>query len=102
MPSSRPTTNLNPNIAVAGIFLFEGQNYRGYAYFYPDGTPLDPPIIVPPPDDFIALSYNLSELNAVLQMIREEQPIYLFEYGVSFAGLRTGSEPTGEEEGLSG
>ena len=44
--SSRPTTELNPGIAVAGI--------------------------------------------------------YLYEFGPSNAGLMTGGEPTGEEEGLSG
>jgi hypothetical protein len=31
--SSRPTTELNPDIAVAGIFLYEGGQFRGYAYF---------------------------------------------------------------------
>jgi hypothetical protein len=44
--SSRPTTDLNPDIAVAGIFLyeggFEGDQFRGYAYFYPDGTRKSP------------------------------------------------------------
>jgi hypothetical protein len=37
--SSRPTTELNPGIAVAGIYLYEAGKFRGYAYFYPDGTP---------------------------------------------------------------
>ena len=99
MPSTRPTTELNPNIAVAGIFLYEGSGYRGYAYFFPDGTALSPPVI-DAPNNFIALHYNLSQLGPVLQMIREEQPIYLFEFGATFAGLSSGFEPTGEEEGL--
>jgi hypothetical protein len=101
MWSSRPTTNLSPGVAVAGIFLYEGGVFRGYAYFYPDGTPLDPPVI----DDVngrVYVHFNLSQLPAVLQMLREEQPIYLYEFGVTNAGLMTGEEPTGEEEGIAG
>jgi hypothetical protein len=99
--SSRPTTNLNPGVAVAGIYLFEQGNNRGYAYFYPDGTPLSPPVINST-NNFIALSFNLSQFAAVIDLLREEQPIYLYEFGASNAGLMSGNEPTGEEEGLSG
>ena len=59
--SSRPTTNLDPDVPVAGVYLFEGATYRGYVYFHPDGTPLSPPVI-----DAVAgqvfLSFNLSQL----------------------------------------
>lgn len=99
--SSRPTTNLSPGVAVAGIYLYEQGNYRGYAYFYPDGTPLAPPVINSA-NGFIALHFNLSQLAAVLQLLREERPVYLYEFGVTNAGLMTGGEPTGEEEGTSG
>jgi hypothetical protein len=99
--SSRPMTNLNPGVAVAGIYLFEQGNYRGYAYFYPDGTPLSPPVINSA-NNFIALSFNLSQFGAIVDLLREEQPIYLYEFGGSNAGLMSGTEPTGEEEGLSG
>ena len=99
--SSRPTTNFDPDVAVAGVYLFEGATYRGYVYFHPDGTPLSPPVI-----DAVAgqvfLSFNLSLLDPVLQMLREEQPIYLYEFGPDNAGLMTGQEPTGEEEGTGG
>jgi hypothetical protein len=99
--SSRPTTNLNPGIAVAGIFLYQGPDYRGYAYFYPDGTPLAPAVI-DSTNSLIALHYNLSQMPAVLDVLREEEPVYLYEFGTENAGLMTGLEPTGEEEGLSG
>ena len=36
--SSRPTTNLDPLVPVAGVYLFEGATYRGHVYFHPDGT----------------------------------------------------------------
>lgn len=103
--SSRPTTVLNPGIAVAGIFLFEGgiddPQFRGYAYFYPDGTALAPAVI----DDVngvIAVHYNLSQFTAVLQLLREERPVWLYGFDPDHAGLQTGAEPTGEEEGLAG
>jgi hypothetical protein len=99
--SSRPTTELNPGIAVAGIFLYEGNQFRGYAYFYPDGTPLAP-AVVDAANGQIYVHYNLSQFAAILQMLREEQPVYLFEFGPSNAGLHSGGEPVGEEEGLAG
>ena len=99
--SSRPTTTLDPGIAVAGIFLYQGPDYRGYAYFYPDGTALAPAVI-DPTEPLIALHYNLSQMPAVLEVLREEQPVYLFDFGTENAGLMSGREPTGEEEGLSG
>jgi hypothetical protein len=45
--------------------------------------------------------FNLSQLIGVLQLLREERPVYLYESGPDNAGLMTGGEPTGEEEGLS-
>jgi hypothetical protein len=97
--SSKQTTDLNPDIPGAGIFLHQGGFPRGYAYFFPDGTPLTP---ASSDEDGIAVYYNLSQLAAVLQMIREERPLYLFDFGSGNAGLATGIEPTGEEEGISG
>ena len=37
----------------------------------------------------------------MLAMLREK-PIYLYEFGTANAGLMTGDEPTGEDEGLGG
>jgi hypothetical protein len=101
MWSSRPTTNLNPNVAVAGIYLYESGRYRGYVYFFPDGTPLAPPVI-DSTNSQVFVHFNLAQLEGVLQMLREEKPVYLFEFGTSNAGLMSGVEPTGEEEGLGG
>ena len=101
MWSSRPTTNLNPGVAVAGIYLYQGAIYRGYAYFFPDGTPLAPAVI-DAANGRIFVHFNLSQLAGVMQMLREEKPIYLYENGADNAGLMSGSEPTGEEEGAAG
>ncbi len=101
MWSSRPTTDHSPGVAVAGVYLYEGGSYRGYAYFFPDGTALAPAVI-DAANGRIYVHFNLSQLHPVLQMLREEKPIYLYEFGVTNAGLMTGLEPTGEEEGLGG
>ena len=92
---------MNPGIAVAGVYLYEGGAYRGYAYFFPDGTPLAPAVI-DATNGRVFVHFNLSQLAGVLQLLREEKPVYLYEFGVSNAGLMTGSEPTGEEEGIAG
>jgi hypothetical protein len=95
--SSRPTTNLSPGTAVAGIYLYEGNTYRGYVYFFPDGTNLAPPL-----DDAtngrVFLHLNLSQFHATMEMLRSEKPIYVFYNSPTDAALRSGKEPTGEEE----
>lgn len=95
--SSRPTTNLSPGTAVAGIYLYEGKSYRGYAYFFPDGTPLAPPVH-DPANGRVFLHLNLCQFDAVLEMLRAEEPIYLYYSSPTNAALRTGREPVGEEE----
>jgi hypothetical protein len=101
MWSSRPTTNLSPGTAVAAIWLYQANTFRGYAYFFPDGTPLAPPVI-DPANGRVLVHYNLSQFVGILQMLRQEKPIWLFEFGPDNAGLSTGAEPTGEEEGIGG
>jgi hypothetical protein len=98
MWSSRSTTNLSPGVAVAGIYLYQGSNYKGYAYFFPDGTPLAPAV-----HDATAgrvfIHLNLSQFAATLEMLREESPIYVYFVSPTNAAIRTGQEPVGEEEG---
>jgi hypothetical protein len=100
MWSSRPTTNLDAGVAAAVISLFEAETFRGYAYFYPDGTPLADPVI-DTTNGAVFAHFNLSQLDGVLQMLREEKPLSLHEFGITNAGLMSGGEPTGEEEGLA-
>jgi hypothetical protein len=47
--------------AAAGIYLYQGGVYRGYAYFYPDGTPLPQPVINAA-NGQVFVSFNLSQL----------------------------------------
>lgn len=100
MWSSQPTTSTNPNSsAVAGIFLYSNGVRRGYVYFFPDGTPLDPPVI-DEENGGIYLHFNLSQLETTLTVLREEQPVYLYHEGHHNAGLDTDTEPTAEIESL--
>jgi len=95
--SSRPTTNLSPGTAAAVIYLYEGNTYRGCVYFHPDGTAL----LAPTHDsgnDRVTLHFNLCQFHAVMEMLRTEEPIYLYYYGPTNADLRSGKEPVGEEE----
>lgn len=98
MWSSRPTTDLSAGVAVAGIYLYEGSDYRGYIYFYPDGTPLAPPVF-DSSTNLVFLRFNLSELDPTMDLLRNEKPVYLYYFNPGNAGLYTGKEPTGEEEG---
>lgn len=95
--STRPTTNLNPGVAVAGIYLYEDNAYRGYVYFFPDGTPLSP-AVHDPTNGRAFLHFNLSQFHGVMEMLRTESPIYLYYLGPTNAALRSGHEPVGEEE----
>ena len=95
--SSRPTTNLSPGTAVAGIYLYEGTKYRGYAYFFPDGTPLAPAVL-DSVNGRVYVHFNLSQFHAVMEMLRTEDPIYVYFVSPTHAALRSGKEPTGEEE----
>ncbi|MFO7918769.1 MAG: hypothetical protein R6V13_11905 [Anaerolineae bacterium] len=98
--SSRPTTDLSPGTAVAGIYLYEGNTYRGYVYFFPDGTPLSPPVH-DSTNGRIFLHFNLCQFHAVMEMLRTEEPLYVYYLSPTNAALRSGKEPVGEEEGVA-
>ncbi len=98
MWSSRSTTNLSPNTAVAGIYLYEGNTYRGYVYFYPDGTELAPPVFHSS-NGRAFVHFNLSQFDGTLQVLQSEKPVYLYYFSPTNAGLNTGREPVGEQEG---
>jgi hypothetical protein len=77
MWSTRPTTDLNPGVAVAGIYYYQGSRYRGYVYFFPDGTPLAAPIH-DAANGRVFLHFNLSQLHAVLDVLCNEKPLVVY------------------------
>ena len=97
MWSSRRTTNLNPGTAVAGIYLYEGNKYRGYIYFFPDGTPLNPAVL-DTANGRIFLHFNLCQFHETMDILRNEKPLYIYYLSPTNAALRSGKEPVGEEE----
>lgn len=95
--SSRTTTNLSPGTAVAGIYYYEGSKYRGYIYFFPDGTPLAPPVH-DATNGRVYLHVNLCQYHAVMDLLRNEKPLYVYYISPTNAALMSGKEPVGEEE----
>lgn len=92
--SSRSTTDLGSLAAV--ISLYTGSAYRGKAMFYPDGTDLPAATVVH--NSYIYLHFNRSELHAVVDLLRNEKPVWIYYRDRDDAGLTTEGEPVGEGE----
>jgi hypothetical protein len=67
---SAPTTNLTGDISarVAEVALYDDSNPIAFVSFFPDGSELMESI---DNGDFLSLHFNLSQLDAVLQMLRD-------------------------------
>lgn len=100
--SSRPTTDFDPNRWVAKIRCFKQTTpgtfiYSGEIFFHPDGAPLLE-ASYDSSNDLIFLRFNLCQFDATIEVLRTEKPLYLWYKSGTEAGLRSGPEPTGEEE----
>gem|GEM_PF-1252558 len=82
----------SPGVAMAGIYLFEGDEYRGYAYFYADGAELKRPSYNEAMGR-VHLHFNISQHESVLDMLRNESPVTLYFKSYMDAGLRCGKDP---------
>jgi len=85
---------------VAGIYFYQGGKYRGRAFFYPDGQTLPDPIHDSNLER-IFININLSQFHAIAEILRTEKPLFIYYYGAANAGIRSGREPVGEEEGIT-
>ena len=94
--SSRSTGDVNAKITVAAISLYVEGVFKGRAFFYPDGATLDPPD--EGANGLITLYYNLSQYHAIMDTLRNEQPVYVYYYSAGNAGISTSKEPIDEEE----
>ncbi|MCB0045728.1 MAG: hypothetical protein KDD92_09880 [Caldilineaceae bacterium] len=90
--ATRSTNNDSPGVAVAGIYLYEGETYRGYIYFYPDGTDLRPPADRREQGQ-IQLAFNLSQLDSTLRMLENRSPVTLYYRSQTDAGIKVGRDP---------
>jgi hypothetical protein len=95
--SSKPTTHLSCSSAVAGIYMYQGETYRGYIHFYPDGTPLASPYY-DKEKGCIYLHFNLSQFDATMDTLRTEDNVHVYYRSSEKAALRSGKDPTGKEE----
>lgn len=83
--------------AIAGIYAYRGETLVGALLFYPDNKLL-PNARLDPKRDVIFLSYSISQFHAVLDILRNEKPLWLYYRTATNAGLSSGREPVGEEE----
>lgn len=90
--SSRSTNGGSTGVAVAGVYFFQGETYRGYVYFYPDGTELHPPAINLGQGQ-IQLHFNLSQYVSTLELLHNGQAVTLYYASSTDAGLKTGRDP---------
>jgi len=78
------------------IYVYQGSKYVGRIVFYKDGTTIPPNASYPEP----SIHYPLSRFNDVINILREEKPLYLFLNLDNKIGIlaTTDLEPVGEEE----
>lgn len=90
--SSRSTSRGSAGVAVAGIYLYEGDSYRGYIYFYPDGTALRAPL-VKLDEGQVQLHFNLSQMRDTIEMLNSDEKVSVFFASSTDAGLKFGKDP---------
>jgi hypothetical protein len=80
------------------IGLKRGASYIGQLNFESNGSPLPPDTIV---GTQVQLYYHLDDFENVVDLLRNEKPIYLLYSGSGPGfenGIKTTAEPIGEEE----
>ncbi len=83
--------------AIAVIYTYRGETLVGALLFYPENKLL-PNAKLDTNKDIIFLSYSISQLNAVLDILRNEKPLWIYYRTGTNAGISSGKEPIGEEE----
>ncbi|HSJ55320.1 MAG TPA: hypothetical protein VLC52_16380 [Anaerolineae bacterium] len=89
--SSRDTS-----IAQTVILLYGESGYVGAAYFSTEDEPLRPAEKFE--GGIYGLYYDYQELQIIIDMLRNEKPIYLIYNGAQNTRLSTTEEPAGEGE----
>ncbi len=83
--------------AIAVIYAYRGETLVGALLFYPENKLL-PNARLDTNKDVIFLSYSIAQLHALLDILRNEKPLWLYYRTTTNAGLSSGKEPVGEEE----
>jgi len=82
----------------AHIYVYKAGKYVGRIVFFKDGAAIPPNAGYPEP----SIHYPLSRFNDVVNILRQEKPLYLFlNLDNKIGHLATSElEPAGEEEGV--
>ena len=86
--------------SVGQIMMYDTNNrFRGYILFYPDDVELpNNTESVINGVEWCRIQMHRSEFHSVVDMFRNEKPIYVYFFNPTSAYIRTGLEPVGEEE----
>lgn len=82
----------NKGVAMAGVYLYEGDDYCGDIYFYANGTDMKRPSHEANTGR-IHLHFDIAQYTIVLDMLRNEEAIVLYFNSSSDAGLHSGKNP---------
>jgi hypothetical protein len=82
------------------IFMYQAEgNIGAVAYFYEEGVTMPPPTGPDPASgNMIRLAYRSNRFASVLDVLRNEEPIYVFFDDAGYGAIGTHVEPVGEEE----
>lgn len=75
----------------------DGNNYRGYIDFIKDYSGTQNFVVYP--NGIVNAYMSFDKLHPILDVLRNEKPVYFsVNEQYNWAAIKTGSEPTGEEE----
>lgn len=94
---NRPATHRGPGMPVAGIYLYQGDVYRGYVYFFPHRSTLAP-AAEDAVNGRIFLHQSLSGLHQCLDILRSGDPAHVYYFGPDNADLQAGCIPAQLQE----
>ena len=81
----------------AVINCYKSRSFKGSLYFYKEGTSI--PASSKTSSGYLYLRFRHSELENLLDTLRQEKPLYIwFRDEDNWGGLKTSREPVGEEE----
>ena len=85
------------NNVICSIYCFKGGQFMGGLTFYKEGVTIPPSVKTTQGEPYLRFPEN--QLANIIETLRQEKPLYLWFNDISkYGGLKTSSEPVGEEE----
>lgn len=89
----------NDTYAIARITFYNSSNRTiGYSFFYRDASTIPTNSSVESTTNRAFLNMHESQLDTVVDMLRNEKPCYIYYSSPTWVYISTGKEPIGEEE----